>query len=61
MNFKGFAVALIAGLSITTAANAGVTVQNSDFLSAAGNSFNGFEGFSSTFYNGSTAYTEGSV
>ena len=61
MNIKGFAVALLAGLSITTAANAGVTVHNNDFLSAAGNSFNGFEGFSSTFYHGSTAYTEGGI
>ena len=61
MNIKGFAVALVAGLSITTAANAGVTVQNSDFLSSAGNSFNGFEGLSSSLYSGSTAYVEGGI
>lgn len=60
MNFKGFAVALLAGLSITTAANAGVTVHTSDFLGATGNS-NGFESIGSMFYNGSAGYTEGGV
>ena len=60
MNFKGLILALAAGLSISTAAQAGVTVHNSDFLGATGNS-NGFEAIGGTFYNGSAGYTEGGV
>lgn len=59
MNFKGFIVALAAGLSITTAAQAGVTVHKADFLGATAN-FNGFEGIKGAFYS-NASYTEGGV
>ncbi len=60
MNIKGLVLALAAGLSISTAAQAGVTIHNSDFLGATGNS-NGFEAIGGAFYNGSAGYTEGGV
>ncbi|MBT9469942.1 MAG: PEPxxWA-CTERM sorting domain-containing protein [Pseudomonadota bacterium] len=60
MNIKGLVLALAAGLSISTAAHAGVTVHNDDFLGATGN-FNGFEGISSPFYPGTQSYTEGGI
>ncbi|MDO9430307.1 MAG: PEPxxWA-CTERM sorting domain-containing protein [Pseudomonadota bacterium] len=60
MNIKGLVLALAAGLSISTAAQAGVTVHNGDFLGATGNS-NGFEAIGGTFYNGAAGYTEGGV
>lgn len=60
MNIKGFVAALVAGLSITTAANAGVTVHNGDFLGDTGH-FNGFESISAPFYPGTSSYTEGGV
>ena len=60
MNIKGLVLALAAGLSISTAAQAGVTVHNGDFLGATGNS-NGFEAIGGTFYNGGAGYTEGGV
>ncbi len=60
MNIKGLVLALAAGLSISTAAQAGVTVHNGDFLGATGNS-NGFEAIGSTLYNGSAGYTEGGI
>ena len=60
MNIKGLVLALAAGLSISTAAQAGVTVHNSDFLGATTNS-NGFEAIGGTFYNGNAGYTEGGV
>jgi hypothetical protein len=60
MNFKAIVLALAAGLSISTAANAGVTVHKGDFLGATANT-NGFEGIGSKYYNGSAGYTEGGV
>jgi hypothetical protein len=60
MNFKGFVAALVAGLAITTAAEAGVTVHKSDFLGATGH-FNGFEGISAPIYSNSRGYTEGGI
>lgn len=60
MNIKGLVLALAAGLSISTAAHAGVTVHTSDFLGATGNS-NGFEAIGGPFYNGNAGYTEGGV
>lgn len=60
MNFKAIVLALAAGLSISTAANAGVTVHKGDFLGATANT-NGFEGIGSTFYNGAAGYAEGGV
>ena len=60
MNFKGFVAALVAGLSLTTAAHAGVTVHNNDFLGATANQ-NGFEAINSTFYPGWKGYTEGGI
>lgn len=61
MNFKAIVLALAAGLSISTAANAGVTVHNGDFLGATANT-NGFEGIGGTLYNnGNAGYTEGGI
>ena len=60
MNFKGFVIALVAGLSITTAAQAGVTVHKADFLGATAN-FNGFEGIKGAFYSNPAGYTEGGI
>lgn len=60
MNIKGFVAALVAGLSITTAANAGVTVHKGDFLGDTGH-FNGFESISAPFYPGTSSYTEGGI
>jgi hypothetical protein len=60
MNIKGFAVALAAGLTIATAANAGVTVRNDDFLGNTG-AFNGFEAIGTKYYPGSNGYTEGGI
>ena len=60
MNFKTIVLALAAGLSISTAANAGVTVHNGDFLGATANT-NGFEGIGGTLHNGNAGYTEGGI
>jgi hypothetical protein len=60
MNFKTIVLALAAGLSISTAANAGVTIHNGDFLGATANT-NGFEGIGGTLYNGNAGYTEGGI
>lgn len=60
MKFKGFIAALVAGLSITTAAQAGVTVHKADFLGATDH-FNGFEGISAPFYSKPSGYTEGGI
>ena len=60
MNFKALAVAVVAGLSITTAAQAGVTVRNSDFLGDTGHT-NGFEAIGGPLYPGWAGYTENGV
>jgi hypothetical protein len=60
MNIKGMFVALLAGLSVSTAAAAAVTVHHNPFIADATN-FNGFEGISAPFWAANAVYSEDGV